>query len=637
MSNDTPKLLRRLQPYARHLAVAAGVIMAFALGLCVSGGDRSAQPKPENDHDHDHAAEQASVWTCPMHPQIRQNGPGTCPICGMDLVPVDPIGDQIGDQAGGSDRGATMDRITLSERARTMARIRTTEVQIMPQAVREVRLLGRVDYDETRLKSVTAWTEGRIDKLLVSTTGQRIRPGQIIGRLYSPEIYAAQSDLIQAAQQVARLGNGSELARGAAQATQDAARQRLRLLGVPESEITSMEKAKTPSRSVAIRTPFGGTVIERMVSEGNYVSAGMALFRVADLSQVWVQLDAYETDTPLLAVGAQVTLAVTGLTGQRFEGKVAFIDPVVDAKTRTSRVRVQVANPKGVLKPGMFAEATLETGATSTAQSESVRLMIPDTAPLYTGQRSIVYVEVPGKDRPAYEAREVELGPRAGTWYPVLSGLELGDRVVTRGAFVLDADLQIKGGASMMTRDDDQDRRRSAPIENVPEPLARHLAAVVTGYLAVQEALAADDLERARGLSKELLQAVVHASAVVPERLQEHWNDLSHDLDAYARYLAGAGRMAPARKAFEELSAKIIVLLERFGNPTDQPVQVAYCPMAFDGRGATWVQRGDTINNSYFGADMLTCGEFRGEAGSGTHLEPSQTEPREPAPKGHQH
>ncbi|MGB5545654.1 MAG: efflux RND transporter periplasmic adaptor subunit, partial [Polyangiales bacterium] len=204
-----------------------------------------------------------------------------------------------------------------------------------------------------------------------------------------------------------------------------------------------------------IRTPFGGTVIERLATQGSYVETGTGLYRVADLSTLWVQLDAYESDLSVLKAGQNVRLRVEALPGELFEGRVTFVDPVLDPKTRTARVRIEVKNQDRRLRPGMFVDASVQSrGAGDPGEAPVV---IPATAPLFTGRRSVVYVELQDTDQPTYEARVVTLGSRMGDLYPVLTGLEEGERVVIHGAFAIDADLQIRGGDSMMNLPDDEE------------------------------------------------------------------------------------------------------------------------------------------------------------------------------------
>ena len=419
------------------IALPIVALAAFLLGGRLLGGSDTSSPKPSS------VAEQSKdrLWTCSMHPQIQQHEPGQCPICGMDLISV---------EKPSSEGDGNARQVSLSERARVLARIRTTPAQRLDSGKVERRLLGRVDYDERSLRTVTAWIGGRIERLHVSTTGERVKRGQVIATLYSPEVYNSHQDLIQARQQLERLQSGATpSARRAAEAALDAARDRLRLIGVPGAEVRSMERAAKPSERVRIRTPFGGTVIERLATQGNYVETGSGLYRVADLSRLWVQLDAYESDLPVLHSGQDVTIRVEALPGETFQGRVTFVDPVLDPKTRTARVRIEVKNQDRRLRPGMFVEANVQSAAGADA-SKATPQGIPATAPLFSGRRSVVYVEANDQDAPTYEAREVTLGPRMGELYPVLSGLDEGDRVVVHGAFAIDADLQIRGGESMM-------------------------------------------------------------------------------------------------------------------------------------------------------------------------------------------
>ena len=312
----------------------------------------------------------------------------------------------------------TASRVSLSERAKILARVRTAEAERLGSGRVERRLLGRVDYDERSLRTVTAWIGGRIDRLHVSTTGERVKRGQVIATLYSPEVYTAHQDLIQARQQFERLQETATPSAGrAAEAALNASRDRLRLLGVPDGELRTMERADKPSERARIRTPFGGTVIERLATQGNYVETGSGLYRVADLSTLWVQLDAYESDLPLLKAGQNVLLRVEALPGEVFKGRVTFVDPVLDPNTRTARVRVEVKNQDRRLRPGMFVEASVQSDGAGKAEQEAP-IVVPATAPLFTGRRSVVYVELPEAEEPTYEARVVTLGPRMGDLYP---------------------------------------------------------------------------------------------------------------------------------------------------------------------------------------------------------------------------
>jgi membrane fusion protein, copper/silver efflux system len=613
----------RWKKRAPWIALPVLVVAAFAAGTCAAGRD-------DGDHDHaEHASDDAhdTQWTCSMHPQIRREEPGQCPICGMDLIPVAATD-------GDAEEATDPSRVVLSERAKALARLRTVAAGRTPDRVTERRLLGRVDYDETSLQTVTAWVGGRIDRLHVATTGQRVRAGQVIATVYSPELYQAHQDLLVAVRQ-ARHAEGRGTVRDTAPAALQASRARLRLLGVPDAQLAEMEKAEAPWRQVRIRSPFGGTVIERLATEGQYVETGTGLYRVADLRRLWVQLDAYETDLPLLSVGQSVVLTAQALQGEPLEGKVAFVDPVVDRQTRTARVRIEVKSPDGRLRPGMFAEARVRADP---KKAEDAPLTVPASAPLFTGRRSLVYVEVPGTERPTYEAREVKLGPRMGDAYSVLAGLREGERVVYQGAFVLDADLQIRGGASMMTLSDDTEPGPYDEVIDVPAAERRKLGPTLAAYLKLQRALADDDLERAGEAAREVREAARTSLARPPEAVRA-WEATSRTLREHADHVAEASSLEAARAAFGTLTEHVKAMLRRFGNPLEAPLHVAFCPMAFDDRGATWLQEETDIANPYFGEAMRTCGEVKETLAPGAPL-PSPVEPVRPTPapaEGHVH
>lgn len=591
-------------PLSRRLGRAAALILAFALGAVSVQFCAAPAPNPARTAATE-AAPAEVIWTCSMDPQIRMRAPGTCPICGMDLIPIDPQGG-----AGSTPVGPS----ALSPSARALALLQTSPV-VRTEPRSELRLLGRVDYDESSLRSVTAWTGGRIERLRVRVTGSVIRRGQVIATLYSPELYAATRELIQANEQIKRLGGGGGSVAALAAAAQGAARERLRLLGVPDDELTRIEAEGKAPRTVEIRAAYAGTVIERLVEEGDSVEPGQALFSVADLARVWVQIEAYEPDLPHLRVGQEAVIVVESLPDEPLVGRVAFVDPVVDHRTRTARVRIEVRSQGGQLRPGMFAEALIR-GDVEAAPA----LVIPSSAPLFTGRRAIVYVEVPGAERPTYELREVRLGQRSGPFYPVLAGLSEGERVVTRGAFVLDADLQLAGGQSMMTRPDDREREAAAPPIAIPRELSEALRPVVAGYLDAQRHLAADQPELARADLTQLTELVNDLKPPGPRAARDAWQALASQLSGHARKAASASDTPALRSAFEDLSAAQERLLTVFGNPMPEPLRVAYCPMAFDSKGAAWVQRDEPLANPYYGAAMLRCGEFRATLLSGERL-----------------
>ncbi len=604
----------------RRIAVAAAVLTAFLLGLWIGLPDS----EPTEEGTAQGTASKAELWTCSMHPQIQLPEPGDCPICGMDLIPLASDGDEAREPG----------QIAISDRARILARVRTVPAAREAGPGVELKLLGKFEANETRVRTVTPWVGGRIDELYVSTEGAKITRGQPIARVYSPEIYTAQQDLVTARRQLKDLEGALPVARGAAQSTLQAARQRLALLGVPEGTIDEMAREESPRQHVTIYAQHSGTVLEQLVNQGAYMSPGTPLFRVADLGQLWLQMDAYESDLALISVGQEVTIQVATFPGELFEGKVAFIDPIVDPQTRTAQVRVEVPNPKGRLSPGMFAEAMVH--AAHGAKREPP-IVVPRSAVLFTGKRSLVYVAVPNSPKPTYEAREVQLGPRTGDVYPVVGGLEEGEHVVVAGAFALDSELQIRGGDSMMARSDDPAREAMEPLD-VSESFKTGFAVVVDAYLDLQKHLASDDLAASKNAAKKLATAAEGFSTKERAEVREAWESLKKPLIHHATQAQQADSLKRIRQVFELLGRLLIRSMERFGNPLSAHVKLAFCPMAgTGGEGAQWLQRANTVENPYYGAQMFTCGEIRQDLASGQHLRLDEKRTKAPAPEGHQH
>lgn len=429
-------------------------------------------------------------WSCSMHPHVHQHEPGQCPICGMDLVQVKPES---------TSDASTPAHLELSQATRARMGVRTHAVQ-RRFAVRELQLSGRVAHDETRLAHISAWAPGRIDDLYVDFTGVRVEKGQHMVRLYSPDLYAAQEELIQANETYdKRLESGLSSALDSARLTREAAREKLARLGMSETHIRTVEESGQASAHVTIHAPIGGVVIERHASEGSYLETGTRIVTIADLDHLWVQLDAYESDLAWIRYTQAVTFETQALPGRVFQGTVVFIDPTLDATSRTARVRVHVDNTEGLLKPEMLVRASISSHFSTRfasggkvldkrlagkwispmhpevvkdapghcdvcgmalVRAESLAspyedhaqepLVIPVEAALLTGKRAIVHVEELRDGVPTYEAREVVLGPRAGDVYIVESGLEEGDLVVVSGNFQIDSALQIKALPSMM-------------------------------------------------------------------------------------------------------------------------------------------------------------------------------------------
>ncbi|MEA1950815.1 MAG: efflux RND transporter periplasmic adaptor subunit, partial [Planctomycetota bacterium] len=381
----------------------------------------------------------ATVWTCSMHPRVKLPKPGKCPICFMDLIPL----------ATDTDDEANPRQLKLTPRAVGLAEIQTTPVR-REYATVELRMVGKVAYDETRVADITAWVGGRLQRLFVDYTGISVRKGDHLVSLYSPDLIVAQRELLQSAKSHQRPDNRD---RELAASMLKSSREKLRLLGVLPEQIEEIISRGTPSDHLTIYSPMGGIVIEKLANEGTYVKTGTKIYTIADLATVWVNLQAYESDLPWLRYGQQVEFTAESFPGETFKGRIAFIDPTVDEKTRTVRVRVNVPNPAVKLKPGMFVRAVVhgrlaadgtvfdtslvgkwispmhpeivkdgpgkcdvcgmdlvpaeELGYPVPKKTPRPPLVIPASAPLVTGKRAVVYVRLADAEKPTFEGREV--------------------------------------------------------------------------------------------------------------------------------------------------------------------------------------------------------------------------------------
>ena len=456
------------------------IIAAFLAGFLVRGGKVTQEKTPGTAT----MQSQQQWWTCAMHPQIRQPKPGKCPICFMDLIPVSQ-----------ESPGAALREISFSNEALKLMEIETSPVE-RKFVETQIYMVGKVDYDESRIKYITAWVPGRIDRLYVDFTGIQVVKGDHMVYLYSPQLISAQAELLQSAEAQKKLKtDSSEFLVRSTDDTLNAAREKLRLLGLTDEQIKQVEKTGQSEDHITIYAPIGGIVIEKNVSQGTYIDTGTKIYTIADLSEVWVKLDAYESDLVWLRYGQKVEIAVEAYPGEVFKGTISFISPTLDPQTRTIKLRVNVPNPDGRLKPEMFVHAIVRSkvamggnvmdpnmvgkwicpmhpsvvketsgqcdicgmdlvtteslGYVSAKQSEAP-LVIPATAPLITGKRAVIYVRLPDPNKPSFEGREIVLGPRAGDYYIVEQGLSEGDIVVTKGNFKIDASLQIQAKPSMM-------------------------------------------------------------------------------------------------------------------------------------------------------------------------------------------
>ena len=589
-------------------------------------------------------ASQEQTWTCSMHPNIRRPDSGLCPVCAMELIPVERVHlPAIGPR-----------ELALSREAQNLAEVQTAVIERRFAEV-ETRMVGKAAIDETRLRYITARFPGRIDRLYVDYTGVHINRGDHMVSIYSPELLTAQEELVQAMRALERLEENSVSSlRETAALTVESARQKLRLWGLTSAQIRRIETERTPLDHLTIYAPESGVVVKRHIGQGAYVRTGERIYTMADLSHLWLKLEVYELDLPWIQYGQPVEFTAEALPGERFTGRISFIDPLLDENTRTIGVRVNVDNADGRLKPGMLVRAVVrsQTAANGNVVNASLvgkwispmhpeivkeqpglcdvcgmalvrtdslgyvdqltdslqaPLLLPASAPLLTGKRAIVYVAIAGKTG-HYEGREVELGPRAGDYYIVQSGLRAGERVVVNGAFKIDSALQIKAQPSMMSAVEGEG---GDSVDTVPSERAL-LGDLLHAYLTVQRGLSSDKLQMAvKGV--QVLRGALQGPAAKASSsvLRNRWKQLAPALESTAETVANAPDLAAARMALVSLSEAVLNAVDAIGLEKEHALGLYHCPMALDDEGARWIQRVGVVENPYFGASMLRCGSLQ--------------------------
>ena len=404
------------------------------IGLAVLGGllagylifGNNTQARGVEGHDHNEEMVLDEIWTCSMHPRIRRSEAGSCPICGMDLISTES-----------TDDGLTLEQFKMTKNAMALANISTTIVGNENVADKSLNLSGKIQENEEANAVQASYFDGRIEKLSINFEGQEIRKGQLLATIYSPELVSAQQELLTAAS-----------LKESQPSLYNAVRNKLKLWKLSDKQIDQIETSGKVKENFPLYANVSGTVSVIMVNEGDYVKQGMALFKIADLNTVWAVFDAYENQVSTLKKGQMIRIVTNANPNKKIDTKISFVNPILNSVTRTTEIRAVLQNNNKLLKPGMFVAGTVELA--SSEKDESI--IIPESAVLWTGERSVVYLK-PNPKEPIFEMREVTLGDAINGGYIVLSGIENGDIIVTNGTFTVDAAAQLKGKKSMMNED----------------------------------------------------------------------------------------------------------------------------------------------------------------------------------------
>lgn len=428
---------RKMRINKRLIVIAAAVVLvaagSFAAITIIGPGDGGNQVQAD------------IYYTCPMHPSIISDKPGDCPICGMSLVP------RRQSSTGGMEMSesaiAGLVDVAISPTQRVLANVSTSVAEIRTLE-KKITTVGRFDVDEQRLVRVAAWIGGRVEKLYVDFTGDVVHQGQPLLEIYSPALIQTQEEYLSTLRDPDGLQTWSEVFQKAQERLRAGARERLLLWGITETQITELEQTRKARTTTTIYAPASGTVLKKMVQEGQYVQQGQTLYDIADLSNLWMYANIYEYELSFLEMGQEILVTTEAHPGRIFRGHITFIDPVVQSRTRSVEIRARFPNPDGSLRPQMFGWAVLHAPVKTS-------LVVPVSAVVNTGNRQVVWEEV---ENNRFSPRNVTLGLRIGDFYQILDGLEEGAHVASSGGFLLDSESQLKamaGGAMARMQHDD--------------------------------------------------------------------------------------------------------------------------------------------------------------------------------------
>ncbi|MDT0643646.1 efflux RND transporter periplasmic adaptor subunit [Zunongwangia sp. F363] len=557
----------------------AGLLLGY-LFFGINSEEAAAESTARQEHESE-ASEQ--MWTCSMHPQIMKSEPGDCPICGMYLIPAEA------DAAG-----LSPEQFSLTENAMALATIQTAKVGMTGEAASGFVLSGKIEVNEEANAVQTSYFGGRIENLNINTTGEQVKRGQLLATIYSPELVSAQQELLTAA----RLKENQP-------ALYRAVRNKLKLWKLSDTQIDAIENSGSVKENFPVYATVGGTVTQKMVQEGDYVEQGQPLYEIADLNNVWAVFDVYENQLSGLEEGQKITITTNAFPDRQFESEISFVNPLLNTSTRTVKIRAELENEKGKLKPGMFVKGRLEVEQAA----NSANITIPKSAVLWTGERSLVYVKTNPK-KPVFEMREVQLGRQLGNNYEVLQGLNAEEEIVVNGTFTVDAAAQLQGKPSMMNGEATEAVSEEKPMQmemRLPEIFQKDFTSVLDSYLDLKNALVNSNMEEAKAEAYKMLRQV---NGLRTKNLGNM--EVTH-LDKIKTMLEGISentQLENQRDHFVALSENVLAFVSNMDN-LNNTLYLQRCPMANNNKGAYWISEIREIRNPYFGEAMLTCGETK--------------------------
>ena len=559
------------------------IVFPLILGLGIFIGWISNTGTPTVSSEvHEHGT--SEVYSCSMHPQIRQNQPGTCPICGMNLV-----------QSTSLQTTTDPNAIQLSEDAQKLADIQTLKVTKSSPSI-TLHLNGRVGPDKRKTAVQTTHISGQIEQLLIGSKGQYIKAGEIIAYVYSPDLIEAQNELFEA---FAMKEAQPELF--------EATRKKLENWKLTSAQIDTILRLGEPIESFPLVSEWTGIILDKYVSKGSHIERGTQLYEIANLKSVWVTFDLYETDLKTVHVGDKINMEFSSYPGKIFLGQVNFINPIVDPATQVAQIRVIYTNTFKPVYPGTSVKGLLN----SQPKDDQKIIILPKTAVLWTGKRSIVYVKDPTSNEPTFHLREVILGALNTSGYAIEKGLEVGEEVVVNGVFTIDAAAQLAGKNSMMnlshlkTSKESLDEKKTGKINPSPS-VTLTLKKMTDAYLNIKNALALKNhniITSEAALFISQLGDQKNFSADIDQPTLIQLNKVMHKINK-------TKKISEVYGPFAEISDFFYDFLDHY-KIKNLTLFRQYCPMAFDNKGAYWLSNTQEIYNPYFGEEMRFCGEIK--------------------------
>ncbi|MBK5279258.1 MAG: efflux RND transporter periplasmic adaptor subunit, partial [Bacteroidia bacterium] len=543
--------------YRKYLIPLGMLIVGLLIGWVVF----SSTEEPIITSENNHIVTSDEVWTCSMHPQIRQSEPGSCPICGMALIPIG------NDNAGGD----PLD-LRMSETAMQLANIQTTIVG-SGNSIKEIRLNGKVQADERKKSSQAAHIPGRIEQLLVNFTGEYVQKGQTIAQIYSPDLVTAQQELFET---------------NKIKSTQPelylAAREKLKNWRLTDKQIDAMITSGKSQERFPLLADVSGIVTERRVSVGDYVMRGAPLYDVVDLSSVWVLFDVYESDIQWVKKNSEIEFTVQSLPGETFKKRISFIDPIIDPATRVATARVEMVNPGMRLKPEMFASAIVKSD-----QRKGTEIIVPKTAVMWTGTRSVIYLKSTDETGVSFRMKEVTLGPSLGDSYVIKEGLIVGQEIVTNGTFTVDAAAQLAGKPSMMSPGggavmtghnhgamEPSVSTNAGAKTTIDQQAKAALKPLYDSYFELKNALTTDDFTKSQKAAIAIKNSLSKINMTLFKgETHNEWMKHSGNLEKELQHVEHISSIEDLRKTFQSLSITLISLTKSF-IPLNQAVFVQH-------------------------------------------------------------